>query len=410
MHTVYGGAHLFKPDTAVKLGRFAAGLFERHATTPSELAEAFGIELDEPAAERVHGRVRAALAVGAVADYRVDFEDGYGVRSGDEEDEHARAAGQAIAAGHTAGTLPPMIGFRVRPFGPASRTRAERTLNLVLEAMTEASPGGCPPGLIVTLPKAESMEEVAAFAAAVARAEATYGIERKSLRVELLIETPRSLVAPDGRWALPGLVAACEGRCLACHIGAYDYLSLCGVGSAEAVLHHPMVDWLRGAMRACLGQSNVNLADGATNHLPIEPHRATDGGSLTGAQLAENRAAVHASWHASVADVTRSLNMGFWQGWDLHPGQIPARLVAVHAYFQTHLDEAAARMRRFLEATARATRVGGAFDDAATAQTMLNYFRRGYACGALDDADLTRAGLSPAALEAARFDQIVSAD
>src|SRR3954454_2096182 len=64
VHTVYGGAHLFKSDTAVRLGSLSIRAFETFAPDPQVFADAIGV----PAklAETVHSRVAEKLAREAV--------------------------------------------------------------------------------------------------------------------------------------------------------------------------------------------------------------------------------------------------------------------------------------------------------------------------------------------------------
>src|SRR5207237_8425259 len=44
VHTVYGGAHLFKSDTTKKLGELALKALEQYAPGPAAFAEAIGVE------------------------------------------------------------------------------------------------------------------------------------------------------------------------------------------------------------------------------------------------------------------------------------------------------------------------------------------------------------------------------
>ena len=83
--------------------------------------------------------------------------------------------------------------------------------------------------------------------------------------------------------------------------------------------------------------------------------------------------------------VQRSLANGYYQGWDLHPGQLPTRYAAVYAFFLKSLDSAAARMRNFIDKAAQATLVGDVFDDAATGEGLLNFLLRGVNCGAFTE-------------------------
>ncbi len=107
IHTVYGGAHLFKANTIQRLGEHARRAFEIYAPDPGSFASALGVppELALP----VHSRVREKLLREPVEDYRIDFEDGYGQRSDDEEDQHAALAAREVAEGFHRGALPPIL-------------------------------------------------------------------------------------------------------------------------------------------------------------------------------------------------------------------------------------------------------------------------------------------------------------
>lgn len=407
VHTVYGGAHLFRADSAAKLGALALKAMEEHAPDAGSLAEAMGIG-DAALAEKVHARVAEKLRREPVEDFRIDFEDGYGERSGEEEDGHAVAAAREMAAGLAAGTLPPFVGIRVKPLTEEHAERAVRTLDLFLTNLLDATGGALPPGFVVTLPKVTTAEQVDFLGDVLQSLEPRLGLPVGSLPVELMVETPQALVAADGRWALPGLVRAGEGRVTGAHFGAYDYTAALGVTAAHQGLRHPACDFARSAMQASLAGTGVWLSDGATTLLPVAPHRAAGGAALSDGQRAENRAAVHRAWRLHYEDVRHALSSGFHQGWDLHPAQLVSRHAAVFAFFLEGVGAAAARLRNFVERSARATRVGGVFDDAATGQGLLNFFLRATACGALsEDEAASLTGLSPDALRGRSFSAIV---
>ncbi len=147
---------------------------------------------------------------------------------------------------------------------------------------------------------------------------------------------------------------------------------------------HPACDLARNILLVALAGTGVALADGPSNVLPIPPHR---GEALTAAQVAQNGAIVQYAWRLHFEHVQRALRHGFYQGWDLHPAQLPARFAAVFSFFLQSLPAAQARLRTF---SGRATRLGQVFDDAATVQGLLSFFRRGLQCGALtsDEADV----------------------
>jgi hypothetical protein len=142
----------------------------------------------------------------------------------------------------------------------------------------------------------------------------------------------------------------------------------------------------------------------------VSPHRAPEGGTLSAGHAASNRAAVHRAWRLHYGDVRHSLSSGFYQGWDLHPAQLPTRYAAVFSFFLEGLDAAAERLRNFVEKAAQATLVGDVFDDAATGQALLNFFLRAVNCGAVaEDEVLSRTGLTLDELRGRSFVKILAA-
>ena len=217
VHTVYGGADLFRADTARRLGDLALRSLETYAPDPGTLASAIG--LDPGLAETVRARVKAKLETEPVEDFRIDFEDGFGNRPDDEEDAAARQAGREVARGIADGTLPPFIGIRVKPFSAELAARAARTLDLFLSSLLEASGGRLPEWLFVTDPKVVVPEQVAVLADLLDGVESRSGLAPGTIRLEIMVETPASILGPDGNCPLPALVAAGRGRCAAAHFG-----------------------------------------------------------------------------------------------------------------------------------------------------------------------------------------------
>ena len=92
VHTVYGGAQLFKADSAKKLGTMAVASLQEYAADASILAKALDLPgKDTGLASKIYDRVQEKLNREAVEDFRIDFEDGYGNRPDSEEDHHAEA-------------------------------------------------------------------------------------------------------------------------------------------------------------------------------------------------------------------------------------------------------------------------------------------------------------------------------
>lgn len=405
VHTVAGGAHLFRRDTAAKLGKIARGYLDRYAASPDALHEAMGDGVPPGTGEAVHARVRAKLEREPVESFLIDFEDGFGVRSDAEEDGAAVAAAEEVAAGAAAGSLPPWLGIRIKPLSDVAGGRALRTLDLFLTALARDG-RDLPEGFAVLLPKIVTARQVDVLAGALDRLEATLGLPEGRVGIDIMIETPQSLVGGDGRIAAPELVGAAGGRCRTVHLGAYDLTGAAAVAAEEQRLDHPLCDAARQILKLSLAGAGVRLSDGATNVLPVEPHRGTPAGAA--AEQADNTAAVHDAWRRHCRDVRRSLSQGFYQSWDLHPAQLVSRHAAVFSFFLEGLDEAASRLDGFVSAAGRAVLTGSVFDDEASGQGLLNFFLRGLATGALTAEEAARSGLTAAELETRSFRAILA--
>jgi len=385
VHTVYGGAHLFKADTAVRLGQLAMRSLKQFAPD----AEAFGSALDLPEdlRETIYERVREKLEREAVEDFRIDFEDGYGTRPDDEEDEHAVSAAKEVAKGITHSTLPPFIGIRIKTFSDELHERSIRTLDLFLNALVTGSDGKLPDNFVVTLPKIVTSEQITALVDIFDAIEPKLNLSPSTLKIEMMIETTQSIIAEDGRLAIPQLLDAARGRCTGAHFGTYDYTANCDITAAYQNMLHPACDFARNVMQVSLAGTGVWLSDGATNIMPVAPHRGDD---LSPEKMEENRGIVHRAWKLHYDHCRHSLANAFYQGWDLHPAQLPTRYAAVFTFFLESLDAASERLSNFVEKAARATLVGDIFDDAATGQGLLNFFLRAINCGAITAEEATR--------------------
>lgn len=379
VHTVYGGAHLFKSDTAPRLGSLAVRAFETYAPEAKTLAEV--LELPEKLAETIYERVREKLAREPVEDFRIDFEDGYGTRPDAEEDGHAASAALEVAKGLEAGTLPPFIGIRIKTFSEELHARAIRTLDLFLTTLVGATGGRLPENFVVTLPKIVLAEQVTALVDIFDVLEARLNLPANALKMEMMVETTQSIINERGETNLPKFLEAARGRCVAAHFGTYDYTASCSITAAYQDMLHPACDFARHVMQVSFGGSGIWLSDGATNIMPVAPHR----GELTAEQEAENAAVVHRAWRLHYEHTRHSLANAFYQGWDLHPAQFVPRYAAVYTFFLEGLDAASERLRNFVAKAAQATLVGDVFDDAATGQGLLNYFLRAINCRALTE-------------------------
>lgn len=368
VHSVYGGAHLFKPDLAKRFGTLAQRALSDYAPDPAALALALGIP--SKFAEVVYARVLEKLGREPVEDFRIDFEDGYGNRPDAEEDAAAESAAEAVASGMAAQTLPPFLGIRIKPLSEELKERSIRTLDLFFTALLKKTGGALPPQMAVTLPKVTVPEQASVLADALT----PFG----EIRIELMVETPQAILA------LPQLIQAAGARCTSVHFGPYDYTASLGITSVNQSLVHPACDFARSMIQVMLAGRGVYFSDGPTNVMPVPAYR---GEGLTPLQTAENRTVVQRAWRLDYDHVRHALYNGIFQGWDLHPAQLVARYAAVYAFFLEGLDAASERLRNFVAKAGKATLVGNVFDDAATGQVLLNYFLRAINCGAIPESD-----------------------
>ncbi|HJW94484.1 MAG TPA: phosphoenolpyruvate kinase [Thermoanaerobaculia bacterium] len=401
VHTVYGGAHLFKSDTTVKLGALALRSLDEFAPDAATFAHAIG--LDDTWSDRIYARVLEKLKREPVEDFRIDFEDGYGNRPDDEEDGHAAAAANEVAIGLKNGTLPPFIGIRIKPFTQELMRRSVRTLDIFLTTLLEKA-GSLPPWFVVTLPKIQLPQQVTMLADLYDALEPKLGLGAESLKLEFMIETTQSILSENGVSNLPLFLHAARGKAVAAHFGTYDYTASCNITAAHQRMDHPACDFARHMMQVAYAGTGLWLSDGATNIMPIAPHR---GANLTPEQIADNRNVVHRAWRLHAGHIRHSLVNAYYQGWDLNPAQLPTRYAAVYSFFLEGAAAATERLRNFIEKAGQATLVGDVFDDAATGQGLLNYFLRALNCGAITEDEALATGLTLDELRSRSFVKIM---
>jgi malate synthase len=305
-----------------------------------------------------------------------------------------------------AGTLPPFLGIRIKPLTGELAARSLRTLDVFLTELLANTNGTLPPNFVVTLPKIQSVVDVELLVETFEQLEDRLDIENGALRVEFMVETTQSVFDAQGRSVMPRLHRAAGGRLTGAHFGTYDYTANCDITAAHQKMQHPACDFAKHMMKVAFAGTGVMLSDGATNIMPVGPHR---GAALSDDQRRENRAAVFSAWRLHADDIRHSLVNGFYQGWDLHPAQLPTRYGAVYAFFLDGLSPASDRLRNFVEKAAQATLVGDVFDDAATGQGLLNYFLRGIACGAVTEQEALATGLSLDEIRSKSFVKIMAA-
>ncbi|KOV62493.1 aldolase [Streptomyces sp. NRRL WC-3618] len=365
VHTVYVPGDAFAADTIRSWGDQALAALDEHAPDAASFAAVLG--LSDDLAEPVHDRVRAKLEREPIEDLRVDFEDGYGPRPDDEEDETAARAARLIAEAYQKRTAAPYMGIRMKCMEEAVRARGIRTLDIFLTGLMEA--GGLPEGLVLTLPKVTYAEQVTAMVRLLEEFEKARGLPPGRIGFEIQIETSQSILATDGTATVARMIQAAEGRATGLHYGTFDYSASLGVSAAYQASDHPAADHAKAIMQVAAAGTGVRVSDGSTNVLPVGPTEQ-----------------VHAAWRLHYGLTRRALARAYYQGWDMHPRHIPTRYAAVFAFYREGFEQAAARLSRYADRTG-----GDVMDEPATAKALSGYLLRGLDCGALDVAEVTRA-------------------
>jgi citrate lyase beta subunit len=371
VHTVYVPADRYTAGLCPAWGVQALSAIDQQESLFAELAGDAGIT----------ARVRDKLRSEPIEDLRIDFEDGYGPRADGAEDQDARTAATALADSQRDGTAPPFHGIRIKSFEAPSRARGVRTLGIFLDTLVAA---GGRPG-VITLPKVTSVDQVEAMVFACERLEADLGLRQPDpgqpgagqpgagqtaagrLGFEIQVETPQSILGPDGTALVARMIRAAGGRCTGLHYGTYDYSAFCGIAAEYQSMAHPAADHAKLVMQAAAAGTGVRLSDGSTNVLPLGDNTRT-------------------GWRLHLNLVRRSLERGFYQGWDLHPAQLPTRYAATFGFYRQGLDHAAGRLRDYVRRSDSAI-----LDEPATARALADFLLRGLHCGAVTDAESRQA-------------------
>jgi citrate lyase beta subunit len=367
VHTVY-----------VPADRFMAGLPDAYGTAALAAIRNHG---PLPFAEDVTQRVMAKLAREPIEDLRIDFEDSFGVRDDEEEDAAARATATILRETGS----PPSVGLRCKSLEAPTRRRAIRTLDVFLDTLGDRP-------ILITVPKVSAVEQVSTMVIICERLEQTHGLPAGRLRFEVQIETPPAVLGADGTATVARMVHVAEGRCVGLHYGTYDYGAACGIAVQMQSMEHPAADFAKAMMQVAAAGTGVPVSDGSTNILPVG-----------------DTASVRAAWDLHARLVHRSLARGFYQGWDLHPAQLPTRYGATYTFFRDAAPAAVDRLGRYLSqgshrqprrpaGSASRTNApsGPVLDEPATARSLARLLLRGLDCGALDPGE---AGFDRSTLE-----------
>ncbi len=406
VHTLYVPQDRFTPDLNEKMGRLARKAVESWGGSARKFAGVFGIP--DALADPVYERMLAQLER-PVRRANIDEEDGYGHRPDEEEDRHAAQAGAAAGEGVLQRSNPPYLGYRIKALTNECAGRGLSSLALFLDALVHKTGGKLPANFVVTLPKISHPRQVETLVAALCKLERKLGLARGAVALDLMMELNTTLVYRGEVAALRRFIEAGAGRVVAVAFGTYDYTACLGITARYQSHVHPVADLARGLLQIAVAGTGIRLSDGATTVMPVPPHKAAKGSSLSPEQERANERSVHEAWKLHWENIHHSFRNGYLEGWDLNPAQLPVRWAAMNHFYLSQLDDATERLRVFVEEATHATLTKGAqFDDLATAEGCKNFFKQGLACGALSEAEVKATGCTLEEIQSKSFREIAA--
>ncbi len=367
VHTVYIPVPSFVEGVVAQWGLRARESVAQHR------AEWLGVldDIAGPAAAEIDALTLAKLTAEPIEDLRIDFEDGFRAHRGTEtddaeEDAHAVRAARVVASMSMARSMPRSWGVRIRSLAAPTRRRGLRTLDLFVGELLSRSE--LPGGFVITLPKVTSLAQIDVFCSVLAALEQVHGLAAGALTFEIQVETPQTVLGADGTVPVGPMIQAARGRVSGLHFGTYDYTASLGILAAHQNLRHPVADFAKGLMMLAAAETGVRVSDGSDNKVPVG-----------------DPATVGRRWSAHAQGVTRALQQGIFQGWDLHPAQLPTRFAATFAFFRDGWSEAAVRLGDYHRQVPGS---GGVMDEPATAFALARHLAAALACGAVRPAEI----------------------
>ena len=392
VHTVYVPGHRSTPDLPRQWGQQALECVEAHGgmlhlaervitaarkeSGPGPAGQMPSLHQVAREADMLAEAVTAKLEREPIEDLRLDFEDGFGDQGDESEDKWAAQAAQDVLAGRREAGAPAFAGIRFKCMEADTRARGLRTLDVFISELVKAG-GQVPDNLVLTLPKVSTVAQVRAMVLACRSLEAEHGLAEGTLTFEIQVETPQLILGADGTVPLAPALHAGAGRVTSLHYGTYDYSASLGVAAAYQAMDHPVADFAKNQMMLAVAGTGVHLSDGSTNILPLgEP------------------AEIHHAWALHAGLVRRHLKRGIYQGWDMHPHQLPTRFLATFAFYREGAAKAAQRLYNYVFKADSTV-----LDEPATAKALARYLTRGLVCGAhTEEFVTTRTNLSLAEL------------
>jgi citrate lyase beta subunit len=399
LHTFYGGAHLFKRNTLTRLADLGERGIRHFWPTPEALgcwyeqvfqmgeaqAEPEGClrpfckPFSEQALRQIHSCLQATAVKGKfIEDYRIDFEDGYGLHAPADELLEAERCARVLAQLTQEASRMPDIGIRLKPFSGAHREHSVRLLGRFFEVLQAEMDFSQLPNFWVTLPKIRAAAEAVDFQVMVEALERALEMPSNSLGVELMFETleaVRALGQADflDAW-MPALSAGLCVRPTALVLGTFDTCAEWGVAARNQGHQHPLMDFVRLQAVSWGNQIGAHVVDSITR-------------AVTQMSGSARPLVIHG------LNVNHSIAMGIGAGWDIHPLQVLARRAVQLASVSHDLDGTLERLKQFLQAQTQASRVGAGFDDLATVRGLVSQVSQAVSLGLISVEQISEKGV-----------------
>lgn len=359
IHTCYVPADKLNVDTPSEWCNQALSTLHEYTPTAAIFSKVVGCQEDQ--LTEIFDRLKEKLTTQPIEDLRIDFEDGYGRRGDQVEEEHIEKALNILSF-----LRMPFFGIRIKAMEEVTRVRGLKTLERFISGMLRNQ--NYPDNFIVTLPKVTFPEQVDIMVSACEKIENEHSLPKGTIRFEIQIETTQAILDQQGRATAAQYIDRAKGRLSAFHYGTYDYSAAVGISSAYQTLDHSAADFAKSILQVAIAGTSVRISDGSTNILPIG-----------------SRDEVHAAMNNHYRLVRRALERGIYQGWDLHGAQLPTRIAATWIFYRDGLNLASVRLKNYLNSA-----TSGTMDEPATALTLSRYFLRGLDCGALQSEEMTK--------------------
>ena len=194
--------------------------------------------------------------------------------------------------------------------------------------------GGCPTGFVRDPAQGDlASSRSRRWCWPATRLEAALGLAAGALGFEIQVETPQSILGPDGTALVARMVHAADRPVhRRCTTAPTTTRASCGIAAAYQRMDHPAADHAKAVMQVAAAGTGVRLSDGSTNVLPVGDRgrgRARPGSCTRGSSAARSSAATTRAGTCT-------------------PRQLPTRYAAVYAFYREGLAAAAERLRNYV--------------------------------------------------------------